>query len=343
MLRIPGDVPFPPRRVRKDGGDGAPAMNPKATPASTAETAPFPRTDPGGVLLIHGSALGDGILSLPAVFSIRRAFPRAVITLIGHPERWTWVRPSPFDRILPLEGISLHRLFLPEGPFPPVLESLLGEQDLVISWYGDDVFGKNLKSLVRGMLLFNPFRPASLTEHASRFFLETLRPLGIPLLAAAPSLEAPLPPDVPGEGGPIAVLHPGSGSRKKCWPPENFLRLAGAVERRLGLSCRCLMGEADRWMAGHPVFRATPAAGDVLRDLPLRRVASILKQGKVYVGNDSGISHMAAALGVPSVVLFLTTDPGIWRPPGDHVRVLYRPSEGIGVADVFREITDILS
>ncbi len=318
-------------------------MNPKADPASPAETAPLPRTGPANILLIHGGALGDGILGLPAVFSVRRAFPRATITLIGHPERWAWIRPSPVDRILPLEGISLHRLFLPEGPFPPSVTSLLGEQDLVISWYGDDVFGKNLQSLVRGALLFNPFRPAALTEHASRFFLETLGPLGIPCTATVPALEAPLPPEASPEGGPFAVFHPGSGSRNKCWPPENFLRLAGAVERRLGLPCRYLAGEADRWIAGHPGFRAAAASGAVLRDLPLGRVASVLKQARVYVGNDSGISHMAAVLGVPSVVLFLATNPGIWRPPGDHVRILHRPSEGIAVDDVVPAIMKILS
>ncbi|HQB29861.1 MAG TPA: glycosyltransferase family 9 protein, partial [Syntrophales bacterium] len=93
----------------------------------------------------------------------------------------------------------------------------------------------------------------------------------------------------------------------------------------------------------HPGFRAAAASGAVLRDLPLGRVASVLKQARVYVGNDSGISHMAAVLGVPSVVLFLATNPGIWRPPGDHVRILHRPSEGIAVDDVVPAIMKILS
>lgn len=311
-------------------------MNMKACPGF--------RSDPGNILIIHGGALGDGILSLPAVYSIRRAFPGAAITLVGHPERWSWIRPSPFDRILPLEQIPLHRLFIPEGPVPPGLEALLWEQDLVVSWYGDEIFGKNLNSMARGMLLFNPFRPAALSGHASRFFLETLLPLGIPLLDTAPPLPAPDPPDAFPDGGSFAaVIHPGSGSRKKCWPPEKFLRLARIVETRWGMNFCFLTGEADRWIEGCSSFRSAAEEGKVLRDLPLRRVAAVLKQGLVYVGNDSGISHMAAALGVPSVVLFLATEPECWRPLGGHVRVLHRPSEEIGVEDVLLEMEKILS
>ncbi len=198
------------------------------------------------ILFIHGGALGDGILSLPAIYSVRDVFPGAAITLIGHPEHWRWVRPAPFEKILPLEWMSLERLFVPGGPIPPTLEALLKEFHLVISWHGNPDFEKNLLSFLRGTLLFRPFRPSALTVHASDFFLNTLKPLGIPLAANIPPLEAPhVPEPFPNLPAEPVILHPGSGSRLKCWSLENFAQLAEMTERLLCRPCRFLIGEAD--------------------------------------------------------------------------------------------------
>jgi len=285
------------------------------------------------ILFIHGGALGDGILSLPAIYAVRDAFPGAAITLIGHPERWKWVRPAPFEKILPLERMSLERLFVPAGPIPPTLEALLGEFRLAVSWHGNGDFEKNLLSFLRGTLLFRPFRPSALTVHASDFFLNTLKPLGIPLAADIPSLEAPpVPEPVPNLPAEPVILHPGSGSRLKCWPPENFVRLAEMTERLLRRPCRFLIGEADRWILEEPSFRTPEMGTRVLMNLSLSTVAAILKKGRAYVGNDSGISHMAAVLGIPALVVFTATDPRIWAPRGRHVRVL-RDRKGDLTAD----------
>lgn len=275
------------------------------------------------ILFIHGGALGDGILSLPAIYSVRDAFPGAAITLIGYPERWRWVRPAPFENILPLEWMSLERLFVPGGPIPPTLEALLRDFRLVISWHGNEDFEKNLLSFLRGTFLFRPFRPTALTVHASNFFLHTLNPLGIPLVADIPPLEAPpVPETFPNLPTEPVILHPGSGSRTKCWSPENFARLAEMTERLLCRPCRFLIGEADRWILEEPSFQTPQMEKRILMNLSLSTVAAILKKGRAYVGNDSGISHMAAVLGIPALVIFTATDPRIWAPRGRHVRVL---------------------
>jgi len=110
------------------------------------------------------------------------------------------------------------------------------------------------------------------------------------------------------------AIHPGAGSQLKAWPPERFARVAAES----GLACLWLKGPAERQLQP-----ALGAAGSTVADqLPLGVVLALLRRATAYVGNDSGISHLAGAAGTPSVVLFGPTDPDVWRPVGAHVRVL---------------------
>ena len=124
----------------------------------------------------------------------------------------------------------------------------------------------------------------------------------------------------------FVAIHPGAGSRSKTWPLERFARVA--AER--GLACLWLKGPAERELAPHP--GAGPSV--VAADLPLGVVLALLRRATVYLGNDSGVSHLAGAAGTPSVVLFGPTDPGLWRPIGDHVRVLHGASGDIAATSV---------
>jgi ADP-heptose:LPS heptosyltransferase len=101
------------------------------------------------------------------------------------------------------------------------------------------------------------------------------------------------------------IVHPFSGSVRKNWPLENYRELAG----RLPLPVE--------WTAG-----AEEVLEGAFRRDNLLELAIWMKGASVYVGNDSGISHLAAAIGLPSVVLFGATDPKIWAPRGEHVTIL---------------------
>jgi ADP-heptose:LPS heptosyltransferase len=104
------------------------------------------------------------------------------------------------------------------------------------------------------------------------------------------------------------LILPGSGSRAKNWPAENFIALAKRVEPQL--RSLCLLGPAEAELT--EIFRA---AGIItLEGLELGEVAGIAAQARVFVGNDSGVSHLASASGASGVVLFGPTDPDRWRP-----------------------------
>lgn len=123
---------------------------------------------------------------------------------------------------------------------------------------------------------------------------------------------------------PYAVLHPGSGSMKKNAPLDWFLDLALRLERERAVTPVFLTGEADADVAAQLAARAPHRIH--LRDRSLMDAAHMLAGADAYVGNDSGITHLAAALGVPTLAVFGPSDPEQWGPRGDHVQVIRAPS-----------------
>jgi len=107
----------------------------------------------------------------------------------------------------------------------------------------------------------------------------------------------------------FAVFHPFSGSPRKNWPLENFRELAAAI------------GMPVKWCAG-----PEDVLDGAVRIENLYELGCWIASARVYVGNDSGITHLAAAVGCPVVAIFLSTDPKIWSPRGERVAVLENPS-----------------
>jgi len=120
---------------------------------------------------------------------------------------------------------------------------------------------------------------------------------------------------------PRVLIHPGAGGEAKCWPLENFLRLAGLLA---GVVFVVGPVEADRWPAGR--IERLRAAGPLLVCPKLELLAGAAAGAAAFVGNDSGVAHLAAAVGTPTVVLFGPTDPAHFAPVGRAVKVLRAPS-----------------
>jgi len=245
-------------------------------------------------LAIRPGAIGDLILSLPALESLRT----------GYFEVWTPAHNVPLvrfaDRVRSISSTGLDLLAVTEPP-PSLLEELRSF-DSIISWYGSN--RPEFRRLVRALGL--PFRffpalpPDNAAMHATDFYLDQVRDLG------SPADPAPrIPCDAP--RGNYAVIHPFSGSRRKNWPIENFRRLAVGLERAMPV----------HWCAGPD---DPPIEGAVRID-DLYELACWLAGARLYVGNDCGITHLAAATGTPVLALFGPTNPAVWAPRGPHVRV----------------------
>lgn len=191
----------------------------------------------------------------------------------------------------------------------------LGSFDSIVSWYGSNrpEFRAAVKNLP--FQFFTAIPPDDSGSHAADFFASQV---GCPV-PAVPRIRCPRV-----DGG-FAVIHPFSGSARKCWPIERYQELAQRLEMPV------------RWCAG-----PEDQLPDAVRIADLYELACWLATARVYIGNDSGITHLAAAVGTPVVALFGPTDPRIWAPRGPKVRIIAKPVlTGITIDEVLDSLDDV--
>ncbi len=292
------------------------------------------------MLVFRGGALGDFILTLPVFQALRRAWPRAEIVLAGIPRIAELARAAGLvDQVLDIESARFAGYHVADTPLPSEESDFLRSFDRVISFLHDPE-GVLQTTLERGgarRVLAVPPRVGA--GHAADHFLSAVAGPGTGAGRAVPRLELPKPLRAAGRArlnalglsGPVIVLHPGSGSLGKNWPLASFQNLAERI-RSAGLG-RVLWtaGEADA-----AIIRGLEAAGAgrrLLKDAALPEIAAVLSLCRGYVGNDSGVTHLAAAVGTPVLALFGPTDPDIWAPRGRWVAIVRaRPPTTEGLA-----------
>jgi hypothetical protein len=234
-------------------------------------------------LLIRPGAIGDMIVSLPAMEHLRAEYT----------EVWAAEQNLPLIRFADaVQSIGSTGLDMLEIDPPANLLDRLRLFDDIVSWYGAG--RREFRDAVAGLpFRFLPALPSGC--HAVDFYLRQVDgpAIGLPHIACPPRCED------------FAVIHPFASSPGKRWPMEKFQKVA----QRLPIPVR--------WCAGPE----EPLPGAV-RIADLYELACWLAGARVYIGNDSGVSHLAAAVGTPVVALFGPTDPAIWSPRGTRVRVL---------------------
>jgi ADP-heptose:LPS heptosyltransferase len=231
----------------------------------------------------------------------------------------------------------MHRLFSPGIEVPEPLKFFLGAYDVILAYRPDPdgVFADSLRALGARLVLSQPpFPPPPPPKiHVADFALRLVAKLGAPSPSVVPQLwltDAELALAQPFFDNyrvdpsihPIVVVHPGSGSAAKRWPIENFAALIEALETRLALRTVVVAGYAEEGVIARLLSLIHAAKPLVAENWPLLPTAALIGQATVFVGHDSGLTHLAAALGRPTVALFGPTDPEIWGPRGEHVTVL---------------------
>jgi len=264
-------------------------------------------------LLIRPGAIGDCILALPALESLRSDYT----------EVWISSPLVPLvqfaDAVRPIAATGIDLVGVGDLPIDPGLRERLASFDSIVSWYGfaRPELRQALELTGAACKFYPALPPADFEGHACNFFLSQVEaPLGIaPRIAIAPS--APRN---------TVVIHPFSGGKQKNWPLDNFHRLA----TQLGISVD--------WTAG-PEEELAPA----MRFTSLADLASWMSGARLYIGNDSGITHLAAAIGMPVLALFGPTSPERWAPRGSNVHVLqHSPINSLPVSTVTFEIGKLL-
>jgi heptosyltransferase III len=262
-------------------------------------------------LLIRPGAIGDTILSFPAL-----EFLKAEYT-----EVWARGDAVPLvrfaDCVRSIASTGLDLLELPDVEPAPELVERLRSFDSIVSWYGSNrpEFRERMNALKLPVQFLSALPPADARVHAADFFLGQAGGGGI----AIPRIHCPV------ERGDFAAIHPFSGSPRKNWALEQHRELA----RRLELPVR--------WCAGPEEMLDDAVRFDNLWDL-----ARWLASARVYIGNDSGITHLAAAMGTPVIAIFGPTDPVVWGPRGEQVRIVSGSLDEIGVEQVWRAVRELL-
>lgn len=292
------------------------------------------------ILIIHQGAIGDFILALPALASLRKAFPKAKCAIMGYPRILQLVHGRFYaEEIFSIDQKGMATFFVQNGALDLHLSQFFQSFDLVVA-FGKDTGGvltQNLKRVIKGHLLpVNSFPRWNEGVHVSDHLLEQLKAYGIPIQDRFPRLylreedrawagEFLTHKGLEGERkNRLIVIHPGSGSKKKVWPLKKFLSLLRSLKSRTDSKFLIILGPAEPPEIQRTFEGAREERVFVLKNLSLLQLASIMEGCRLFIGNDSGISHMAAALGLPTLVLFGPTDPRIWSPRGEKVVVLRR-------------------
>jgi heptosyltransferase-3 len=274
-------------------------------------------------LIIRPSALGDTLLLAPALHNIGG---KADLTLIGRKPGIDFLKPLA-TRCIDYETGGWHALFLDQ----PNCEQLhLPEVDRVISFLSDpsSTTKGNLESLMKETPIFTfpPFPPEGETIHVASYLASCLKNSGLPVDPDAALEEARTNGLLQGEESSrpesMIVLHPGSGSKKKNLGPEFWIDLINTRELALFEKRVLLLGPAEE--EHYHVF------SNKLRGLDIEIVTSphsatllsLLKATSLYIGHDSGITHLAALLGLPTLALFGNSNPLQWAPLGPDVTVI---------------------
>ncbi len=238
-------------------------------------------------LLIRPGAIGDFIVSLPALESL--------VAPGGFTEVWCAGQNVPLvrfaDRVRSIASVGLDRLGVTHADD---VVARLGEFDEIVSWYGENRL--EFREFVGGLRL--PFRFLKALPdgscHAADFYAGQVRRLG-----AQPEGNPRVPcPDV---ARTFAVIHPFASSMAKRAPMEVFQAAARKLEKAMRVY----------WLCG-PEEELQGA----VRITDLYELASWLKGARIFVGNDSGISHLAAAVGTPVMAFFRARNARVWSPRG---------------------------
>ena len=310
------------------------------------------------ILVIRGGAIGDFILTLPAIAALRGQFPQAHLEVLGYPHiAQLAVAGGWADRVQPIEARGLAGFFARNGTLEPELMDYFSEFELVISYLydPDEIFKTNVCRCLVGQFIAGPYRPDE-TEpaHATLVYLKPLERLAIFDADPVPRLalnaqdgfgraDLLVGQDVP-QRTPTIVFHPGSGSEKKNWPEDKWAVLIQQIVATTSWNLLLVGGEAEgerlqRLAATIPSDRCA-----IAQSLPLAELARRIQSGAAFVGHDSGITHLAAAVGLPCLVLWADTLEEVWRPRGERLIVLKEVTgvRAIRVEKVLNELHELV-
>ena len=300
----------------------------------------------GKILVIRGGAIGDFILTLPAITALRKQFPQAQLEVLGYPHIAQLAQAAGLvDRVQSIEARALAGFFARNGTLEPGLIEYFSRFHLIVCYLfdPDEIFKTNVGRCTRAQFIAGPHRPNEWENiHATKVYLKPLERLAI--FDADPWPRLHLPPG-PSNLAPVLALHPGSGSVTKNWPEKNWAELLQRFVDSTSFNFLLVGGEAEGERLPRLARTLPQERFEMAQSVPLPELAQCLQTCVAFTGHDSGISHLAAALGLPGLILWGDTIEEIWRPPQENICVLKKPGglKQLGVEEVAGELNRMLA
>jgi len=300
-------------------------------------------------LILQPGAIGDCILTLPLAQFMKDSLGLDAVDVFGHTD-YLGIFPGRtcIDRVRSIDSIGLHKLFARTSDFyiedrDPLIR-VFSDYCWIVTFLGgaDSDFEKNLIFTVNcsrsAEVITLPVKPSKRgVAHLTDFYIKRfVRESGMSLkaekrqhrevLIRANQSDVTAGTDVLEEidvpaASKVAVLHPGSGGAGKCWHLNNFLDIGSKLASK-DVQVLFLLGPAELDRFSKKTISDISRVGKCLVNPSLSRVVGLLACADVFLGNDTGVTHLAAAVGVKTLAVFGPTNPKVYRPVGPHVRVL---------------------
>ena len=306
----------------------------------------------GKILVVRGGAIGDFVLTLPVFGALRGQFPKARLEVLGYAHAAALAQAGGLvDAVRSIEARALAGFFAKDGALDEDLRDYFAGFAVVISYLydPDGVFEANVARCSKAQFIAGPHRPNDRAGiHATEVFLKPLERLAVFAPDATPCLRLSTEQSelsVRHSKANSLAVHPGSGSERKNWPEKKWAETLAQMLREERSKCLLIGGEAE----GERVLRLASALPrkqtEVLQNLPLVEVARRLVHCDLFVGHDSGISHLAAAIGLPAIILWGDSVEAVWRPKGGRVVLIKSEGglEAIAPAQLLAAIEEVQS
>ncbi len=299
----------------------------------------------GKILVIRGGAIGDFVLTLPVLAALRSQFPQARLEVLGYPHIAQLAPAGGLaDAVRSIDARALAGFFAHDGELAGELRDYFAGCDIILSYLydPDGFFQANVARCTKAQFIAGPHRPdESAALHATETFLKPLERLAIFDADAVPRLAINHPLTTRNH----LAVHPGSGGERKNWPEANWAELLKQLVQDTTLNLLLVGGEAEGVRLERLAGPLPAARVQLARQLPLPELAGRLRGCSAFVGHDSGITHLAAAVGLRGLVLWGDTVEAVWRPRGEGMTLLRAGGglAGLPVARVRAELEKVLS
>ena len=288
------------------------------------------------ILIMHQGAIGDLILSLPSFYSLREKYHEAHFEAIGYPHILSLIYKRFYaDAIASVDRAGIASLYNDDSCLNEELLRYLSQFEKVFIFGGRSQAAviKNILRIKDGPEVYSiKTFPDSTDMHVTDFQLKQLGMLGFDNQHNVPKVYL-LTDDISQaqqflhqqrvdlKNYPLVAVHTGSGSKAKKWPMENYISFLKNLYQRCRGTVLVVEGPAEKNTKAALSEAFDGIAYIPLQCLALPLLAAVLSRCDIFIGNDSGITHLAAALGVPTIALFGPTEPRVWGPRGTRVYI----------------------